>query len=749
MSTSRTCFDWIPQFRLCAITQDYKQWLEMEFLKPNGEVQATERIDCFNTVTTIEPQDDDNVVKIGSFHPPSKPLETLIDASDYQFAAESWTQSIAEAGYDAMRIISDIEKRNNATPIAHRLARFVAKHDQRFIPNYLENLKTECLDNKNKIDTNCLIANVDAILDVAPAAVSNFLYDMNVSKKMLPATAVTYLLEHNPKFFDQFIDENIDIQNPDDAARIATNFRQALTHNVNKAMILTIIKNPEIANALVYANTSNNIIQNNFQTMYAKYTNEFDTALDSVERSCINKHSIKNRIDCLYKLYAPLVKLAIYHPNIIKHGLTVDPTLIYDHFSYDFQNAMYKNIPDTVLNQHISLLEKYNIPLFEKILNIRGDNTQFIQKYDHQITHYIKTSKDVNISTSIIDKLKKNHIKQLIEITTRKENRGILGQIIETKHKNVVFDLLNTDPSAADMFLPLLESNFHGFNDILLNKDAIKHPNIIKAVFRNRKTKLLALSPFLSPESVSRILQSHDHKSNAALLKNINIQIATQAANELIHYPNEDMDFQNLIAKNTSNIQSPEFEAFITSVHPTIQAGAAENPYAVTHPKFGDLITHRSPLVRRSVARNPAAPNHPEYCTLVTDPNPTVRSSVALNANAVTCPNFKQLFQDDQYETVLSLALNPELVKTDEFTQLFDRDLDSQRMGISIKNILPQMIARNDDAPLHPRFNELFQHANSDVVRTACRNPYADRARDYEKFCHQYKKEYPTILEVD
>lgn len=162
----KKCFEWLPNFNLCAIVDNYSQKLLIEHHNDRGEIDKTHTISCFNMVTNMQTERGKPVI-VGDFHPiDSKELRQQILPEDFEFSAFSWTQGIAEAGEDAIRLSSDIESKIGI-PLAHQLSKFVANDDPKYAKIFINRMLSECKF-ENNFHHPCLVSNLSSFVDLLP-----------------------------------------------------------------------------------------------------------------------------------------------------------------------------------------------------------------------------------------------------------------------------------------------------------------------------------------------------------------------------------------------------------------------------------------------------------------------------------------------------------------------------------------------------------------------------------------------------
>ncbi|MBD3353597.1 MAG: hypothetical protein GF364_19090, partial [Candidatus Lokiarchaeota archaeon] len=111
--------------------------------------------------TISEPEFEEKVLNIRS----SENLRTINLSPEEKFKAfNSWVAGIAEAGYEAFKIQSEIEEEGKLSyPIAGPLMRFMARADNKFIYGYLRKIERDCMYEGLRHEA-CLIANLIPIL---------------------------------------------------------------------------------------------------------------------------------------------------------------------------------------------------------------------------------------------------------------------------------------------------------------------------------------------------------------------------------------------------------------------------------------------------------------------------------------------------------------------------------------------------------------------------------------------------------
>ncbi|MHA1728067.1 MAG: hypothetical protein ACTSWY_04985 [Promethearchaeota archaeon] len=153
-----------------------KQTLIMQKLNKNGDVEFQDQIDCIHTVITdISPENyknlkensgnNKNLIKKNLRIRSVEGLKHINLTPEEKFKAfKMWVAGIAEAGFDAFKIQSQIEQEGKLIiPITFPLMQFLASIDAVFMLEYIGILEKECVY-EGELHKSSLISNLSPIL---------------------------------------------------------------------------------------------------------------------------------------------------------------------------------------------------------------------------------------------------------------------------------------------------------------------------------------------------------------------------------------------------------------------------------------------------------------------------------------------------------------------------------------------------------------------------------------------------------
>lgn len=165
------------------------------------EIEYEDRITCIHTaVARMTPNQLRNTVDERDFTEAVLRIQTTEGLEEINLSAEekfkafrSWVAGIAEAGWDAFKIQSDIERVANIIyPIAHPLLKFIINIDTEPIYDYLDRIEHECKFEGVNHDAS-MISNLSLVLD---AIVEDFI--------------------ENPEFYDPILRRIVEMNPPID-----------------------------------------------------------------------------------------------------------------------------------------------------------------------------------------------------------------------------------------------------------------------------------------------------------------------------------------------------------------------------------------------------------------------------------------------------------------------------------------------------------------------------------------------------
>ncbi|MHA1339946.1 MAG: hypothetical protein ACTSRZ_16100 [Promethearchaeota archaeon] len=139
----------------------------------NNRVEFEDRITCIHTVICdITPEYIEEGLRDGGFQKEILRIRSLEEVKELNLdpmerfkAFKSWVAGISEAGINAFKIQSDIDKLTNIVyPIVYPLLKFMIKVNPEFIYEYLDKIEKECMY-EGVLHQASLMANLEPILE--------------------------------------------------------------------------------------------------------------------------------------------------------------------------------------------------------------------------------------------------------------------------------------------------------------------------------------------------------------------------------------------------------------------------------------------------------------------------------------------------------------------------------------------------------------------------------------------------------
>ncbi|GAH71015.1 unnamed protein product, partial [marine sediment metagenome] len=143
--------------RLFVQTSDGKEFTSIDCVHaaicqvPVGEIGEVE-----GEMRGAETQEE--IEQIWERYESTEELPFDLNVDEKWFAFKSWAQGIAESGWNAIDLMSEMDAINPAFPIAHEILSFVVNRDPKYLDEYMSHVEKECKNHKP-----CVLARLDKI----------------------------------------------------------------------------------------------------------------------------------------------------------------------------------------------------------------------------------------------------------------------------------------------------------------------------------------------------------------------------------------------------------------------------------------------------------------------------------------------------------------------------------------------------------------------------------------------------------
>jgi hypothetical protein len=145
-------FEFLDDFYLTAEvnTRTGKQNLIITY-ELDGKINDSSKIECIHTAICEIPASDYEIINNNPadflrIKSSENRKEINLEISEKFKAFKSWVAGISEAKHNAFEMQAEIEEMGNITavPLAKPLIQFVCKHDNNYLPKFIEKIEKEC-----------------------------------------------------------------------------------------------------------------------------------------------------------------------------------------------------------------------------------------------------------------------------------------------------------------------------------------------------------------------------------------------------------------------------------------------------------------------------------------------------------------------------------------------------------------------------------------------------------------------------